>query len=230
MFELKDIERAREILEYLTLPGEFGVDADDDFYVEDIEEQIDGVINGHFVVTNGITKMVIIPDELPFVIKIPFNGRHIYDYYDEDECEVEFIYFTMAESEVSDEDYCARELELTTRIKEEGFGEFVPDMMYIGRCCGHNVYIQERVKPMSECAKALHPTEDSLNKSKKISAPFIDVWAALAIDAYGEDEYYAFLDWARSYEPEVLSDMHNGNYGVDKNGNPIILDICGFRD
>ena len=232
MFELKDVERAREIVREIDLPHDFGIDVDDDFYTDDIADQISDIIKGDFYVTNGVSKLVIVPDELPFVIKIPFNGRYVYSDYDEESEDYDtcFCYFMMAESEISEDDYCAKELELTARIKEEGFGEFVPDMMYLGRCCGHNVYIQEKAKPMSECSKTIHPTEDSLNKSKQISAPFNNAWAALAIDIYGEDSYNSFLKWARKNEPDVLSDMHTGNYGIDMNGNPILLDICGFRD
>lgn len=232
MFELKDVKRAMEIVKNLDLPRDFGIDVDDDFDTYNIEEQISDVMNDSFFVTNGVSKMVIVPNELPFVIKIPFNGRWVSNFdcaEEEEECE-EFWYFMMAESRMSGDDYCARELELTAEIKAEGFGEFVPDMMYVGRCCGHNVYIQEKVKPMSECSKTIHPTEDSLNKSRQINAPFLDAWAALVIDTYGEDNYNKFLEWARENEPDVLSDMHTGNYGINMNGNPILLDICGFRD
>ena len=233
MFELKDVERAREIVKNLDLPRDFGIDAEDDFDTYDIEEQISDVVNGDFFVTNGVSKMVIVPNELPFVIKIPFNGRYTYgdNYYnEEDEDDTYFFYFMMAESELSEDDYCAKELELTAEIKAEGFGEFVPDMMYVGKCCGHNVYIQDKVKPMNECSKTIHPTEDSLNKSRQIDAPFLDAWAALVIDTYGEDNYNKFLEWARENEPDVLSDMHTSNYGINYNGKPIIFDLSGFRD
>ena len=122
MFELKDVKRAMEIVKNLDLPRDFGIDVDDDFDTYNIEEQISDVMNDSFFVTNGVSKMVIVPNELPFVIKIPFNGRWVsnFDCTEEEECE-EFWYFMMAESRMSGDDYCARELELTVEIKAEGF-------------------------------------------------------------------------------------------------------------
>ena len=82
----KDRNIAWEIIKSLSLPDDFGPTGDDAWFeTDDISNQISGI--GDFFVTYGVTKMVIVPDELPFVIKVPFNG-HWVDEYDEDDNKV----------------------------------------------------------------------------------------------------------------------------------------------
>ena len=170
--------------------------------------------------------MVIVVDSLPFVIKIPFNGRWEEDWNEEDE-----LYFYEFENACDDDctDYCLDELEKTASIQEEGYGYFVPDMMGIGRFCGREIYIQEKVKPLCECSR-LQTTEDSLNKAQRQRNVFRNDWIARVFDLYGENTWNEFLEFVRTWEPEVLSDMHSGNYGVTLDGAPVLFDLAGFRD
>lgn len=224
MLTAKDVQIAREIALHLELPEQFG--GSEDFDASEYEYQFQDFIEGDFYVSCGVSKMVIVIDELPFVIKIPFNGRWEMDWENEDQ-----LYFCeFAEACDSDcTDYCLDELEKTLSIQDTEFAQFVPDMVDIGRFCGHEIYIQEKVKPLCECCKLL-TTEDSLQRAKTQSSSFRADWIARVYDLYGENKWEEFLMFLRTWEPEVLSDMHTGNYGITLDGAPVLFDLAGFRD
>lgn len=225
MFQLEDIERARRIVSTLTLPERFG---EDDTITYDIERQLDDVVDEDFFVASGVSKAVIVVDSLPFVIKIPFNGYWDFDYEDEDGSPA-FYEFTGA-SEYRPDDYCEYELEKTESLKDSGYGVFVPDMEYLCDADGYAVYIQMKVQPLYEVRSTMKPSRESLAKAKNYSLSFIKEWIALAIDFYGEEFWNSFIQWATENEPDVLTDMHTANYGLDFDGRPVLFDISGFRN
>ena len=228
-FKVKDLEKARKIVSALNLPEEFGCD-DGEFDTFPIEEQIQDVVDGDFFVSNGITKMVIIVDDLPFVIKIPFNGQREYMWIDETHCDDGTWYpFYQADSSKG-WDYCGAELDYTTAIQEEGYGMFVPDMMYLCTVCGYDVFVQEKVYPMCENRHTYGASEASMEKARECRRSFDIEWTARAIDIYGMDAFIDFCDWADNALPDMMHDMHSANYGYRENGDPIILDLSGFND
>ena len=227
MFEFKeqDLAEARRIVSQLHLPAQFGTD--DDMDMSDLEEQLEDVINGDYFVSCGISKAVIIVDDLPFVIKIPFNGRWSEE-WNGDEYEECFIDFTEA-SAAEPSNYCCDELLKTIFIQNNGFECFVPNMMYLSTVCGFDVYVQEKVIPCCEERNEHKPSEGSLAKAKE--EKYWDlVWAATAIDMYGLEFFHNFMDWAYKNCADMMRDLHNANYGYDMSGRPVILDVSGFRD
>lgn len=228
MFQVEDIERARKIISVLKLPECFGCDE----YTEDlIGEQIAEVVDNDFYVSCGVSKAVIVVDSLPFVIKIPFNGTwEDYDYDDDnDSCDEPCFSFFELASDYSPSNYCEDEFEKTEHVEEAGFGVLVPEMMYLGKVEGASVFIQEKVTPLCE-HRRLTPSKDSLNKAEKYLLPFTKEWIGLVIDFYGEDFWRSFLKWANEWEPDILTDMHTSNYGLNKDGRPVMFDISGFRN
>ena len=224
MLTKKDIENARWIMSNLELPEEFG--GSEDFDAAEYEDKFSSCIQNDFYISCGVSKMVIVFDDLPFVMKIPFSGRWEMDWENEDK----FYFYPFGEAcEEDGADYCLDELSKTISIQDEGFGFFVPDMAEIGICCGHNVYIQEKVKPLCDCSK-LQTTEDSLKRAKKSRNSFRDDWIARVYDLYGEEVWEKFILFLEDYEPDVLTDMHSGNYGITLDGAPVIFDLSGFRD
>ena len=224
MLTNKDIEVAREIAMHLDLPQEFG--GSEDLDESEYEYKFQDFIEGDFHVSCGVSKLVIVIDELPFVIKIPFNGRWEMDWDDDDN--LYFCEFSEA-CDADATDYCLDELQKTLSIQDSGYGYFVPDMIDIGMYCGRNVYIQEKVKPLCECRK-LQTSEDSLTKAKERNHVFRTDWIARVFDLYGEEKWNEFISFLKCWEPEVLSDMHSGNYGVTPDGAPVLFDLAGFRD
>lgn len=224
MLTAKDVEVARELVKHLELPEEFG--GSEDMDTSDWEYKFQDFIEGNFYISCGVSKMVIIVDNLPFVIKIPFNGRWEMDWDNDDE-----LYFCQFDNACDRDatDYCLDELEKTISIQEEGYGCFIPDMIGIGNVSGREIYIQEKVKPLYECKK-LVVSEASLNTAKKSHHVFRDDWIARVFDVYGEDTWNGFINFLKNWEPEVLSDMHSGNYGITFDGSPVLFDLSGFRD
>ena len=230
MFEFKaeDLKKAREIVSVLSLPENFGCDEDNDFDTFPIETQIEDVVDGDFFVTNGVSKLVILVDDLPFAIKIPFNGK--YEYSWEDDSTPVWCPFYYSKSSFRDWDYCGVELEYTAEIKDNGYGMFVPNMMHLCTVCGFDVFVQEKVLPLCENKKAYGATAASRKKAEECRGIFNVDWAARAIDIYGVDNFIKFCDWANDRFPDMMADMHSGNYGYRENGDPVLLDLSGFND
>lgn len=231
----KDRNTAWEIIKSLSLPDDFGPIGEDAWFETDgVSNQISGI--GDFFVTYGVTKMVIVPDELSFVIKIPFNGHWVEEYNDDNEVFSSFVpyYFATSESfydncELTDEyndDYCYDEFQKTNFIKIQGYSNFIPDMMYVGQIDGHSVYIQEKVRPYGEVSN-ITPSKVSLEEAKNmLTHGFKTDWLAQVLDIFGKDCWKNFIDHCEI----CISDIHTGNYGYRENGSPVIFDISGFRD
>ena len=224
-FRTEDLEQARRIVRALNIPKKFGAHDDSDDTADDISMQLEDVLEGDYFVSNGVSKLVIIADIFPFVIKIPFNGHWEYDGYEEEDY---FCEFNQAGGRFWN-DYCALELELTRKVKDSGFGRFVPDMMYLCTVCGRDVYVQEKVRPMCE-TYGVSPSAGSYEKARKTQSPFSPVWLGFVFDLYGENVYQCFMQWAHAKCDAILSDMHTGNYGFDMEGHPVLFDISGFWD
>lgn len=231
MFSSKDIETAIEIVKKLNFPSELG--CDNGYFCLDIisDELIDnGFKEEEFELHHGISKVVIIFEKFPFVIKIPFLGRW-YDEYDEENNEFysEFERFTCAPS-INGDDYCEAE---TNTIKEMifyGYEDIVAYEICLGIFNGVAFYIQEKVRPYN-CEFHYTPSEDSLNIARNIDIDYgycDDNWRASVIELYGEEYWRSFVEWVDDGREYILNDMHIGNYGYDYEGKPVLFDVSGF--
>ena len=223
MFREEDLDLARKIVSHISFPENFG--SDDDMDTVGYEAQLEDVVNCDYFVTCGVSKLVIVIEDLPFVIKIPFDGRWIWD---DDEQESWFSEFNCACDE-SESDYCWDEYCKTHMIEDAGFSALVPEMEFIGVYGGHSVYVQSKAKPICECSK-LNVSKDSLDKAKQTSSMFKYEWVALVYDTYGDIYWNEFVKWIDENDPCFFNDCHDGNYGVDMAGRPVIFDLSGFRD
>lgn len=225
MFRSEDIEAARKIVSALDLPENIGEDEEIEYV---IERQLENVIEEDYYVTSGVSKVVIVIESLPFVIKIPFNGYwHDYDCGDEEEIDRGFEHFTGA-NEIFPDDYCFDELQKTLMIEERGFGMFAPHMELLCTIDDRSFYIQGRAQPLCDSKRNITPSVDSMQKAKNYCLSFVDEWIALAIDYYGEEIWNEFVQWGT--ENHLFGDMHTANYGIDMAGRPVIFDISGFRE
>ena len=225
-FTERDLAYARSIVEQLEVPEyEFGgEDAADDIY-----EQVKRIVEHNDVVVNcGVSKVAIILKELPFVIKVPFDG--VWDEVEDYETEImtmEFSDFNYGGG-TKYNDYCAIELDITNMAHEAGYDCFIPDMMFLCEVNGRRFYVQEKVKSLSESRREVNPTPDSYERAKRDRSDFDREWVALVYDFYGEDAWNEFVEWAENEASEILSDCHSGNYGIRNDGTPVIFDISGF--
>lgn len=239
MFSDDDILVAQKIAQVIKLPEQLGACSDGGYFdCASVAEQVKSFEEeyGRCNVYNGISKVVIVFEKLPFVIKIPFNGIWYYDYiYHEDtdeyeEAEESFERFYCADSEYHD-DYCEAEVNTIKMIQHFGFGSLVADEICIGNFGCRNYYIQEKVKSSFSCDAK--PSNDSLNRAEKIDNYYqfcSATWRAFVFDTYGEDFWKSFIDWAMKENISGIQDMHSGNYGYRFDGTPVMFDISGYDD
>lgn len=225
-FKEEDIQRALDIVRYINIPEKFGPYEDSETVdLDDFEDAFYNCIGKDFHLDRGISKLVIIVKDLPFVIKIPFNGMwYAEDHYDEEEDE----YWTDYYFDYYSTNYCDREYELTRAIEDAGFEMFVPRMARLCEVNGVTIYIQEKVIPTNEMKSGFTPSEDSLKKAKEYHLNFNCEWMATALEVYGEDVWAHFIEWGNNPNYDLFDDMHTGNYGMDMAGRPVIFDISGF--
>lgn len=237
MFSKEIIEQARAIVAQLHIPEKFGCDQDSEFDSCDLQNQLACLVMGNFHIENGITKAVIIFDNLPYVIKIPFNGTWDYDYdYDEEndewvERDAIFTYFNCARA-FDTSDYCWNELDKIVMAYKRGYGCFFPKTAVIF-ANGQRFYIQEKVQVA--CERRFTPTtsKDSRDKAASLTGEYRicnEDWRAAAIESYGEAILISFVNWNDAGMLGYLDDMHNANYGYRFDGTPVMFDVSGFRD
>lgn len=237
MFSEKDILIAKEIARSINIPCEFGPDEDCYFCKDSIFEQIHNFEEkyGSIEMRNGISKLVIIFKDLPFVIKLPFNGIWLWEenYNEEtDKYEEEryFQEFTQADSSYGN-DYCEAELNIINKVNHFGFGALMAEEIFIGEFNYCNFYIQEKVKRVGE--GGTKPSKNSLSCAKNMSIEYkvcSDEWRAVVIDTLGEKFWKDFIDWSLRSYCNVTDDMHSGNYGYRYDGSPVMFDVSGFNE
>lgn len=235
IFKQEDIEKALYYIRALHLPDDFGIADDEAVQSLDIDylaRDLAAVRCPSFRIFHGVSKAVINIQELPFVIKIPFNGMWYYDYTVDDDETNYFVEFQYAGEKSND--YCWLEKSLSEEATEAGFGALVPEIMYVGEFNGHNFYLQEKVVPFDEESQPLsHSSRESQEAVKQLSYDYrvcSPAWIAAIIESYGESYWKHFVDWGNSEGFGILEDMHARNYGFRCDGRPVIFDIGGFSD
>lgn len=235
-FNPEDIEKAICYVKALNIPDNFG-DADEtaaeSLDVERLALDLHNAGCHGFHIFHGVSKAVINIIDLPFVIKIPFNGMWYYD-YDIDDGETNYFSEFMYAGGDNKNDYCDLELTLSESAIEKGFGKIVAYTMWLGHFNGRDFYLQEKVVPFDEEPEPINyssqPSRDkaaALNLSYKIGSP---AWIAAVIEDYGEEFWKSFVDWGNLEDNGILSDLHARNYGFRYDGTPVIFDIGGFSD
>lgn len=235
MLTIDNVRMAQEIVKTLDIPYNYGRMADGDIYQDGLIESQLSKEWGAYKVDWGISKAVIIFDELPFVIKIPFYGmweseEEYNPETDEYEWKEDFFEEYRYAGENGGSDYCGAEEAVIMAMEEEGFGELAPEMECIGTYGDHSFYIQEKVQPFDY--SDIKGTEESLKKARSMKGRYYCgefEWRAVVIDNYGEKFWIRFIDWAKGRNLAFLGDMHSGNIGYRFDGTPVILDLAGFN-
>ena len=230
-----------KIIELIDIPNDFGVCEYDDFLRE--EEDIYNVLQRNDInaeIRFGCTKLVIIPEESDYVIKIPFNGMwyEVYNNETNDYEDDEFIGFYKAndlgEDCVENWDYCENELCKYERAVEDGFGKFFPDTQFYNWKHSYPIYIQKKI---CKCCADMWGDDFkkvSDNTSKYYAEHSDDFyclpedWALAAIEYYGAEMMRKFCEYIQ--EHHMHRDLHHANLGFDENNAPIVIDWAGYRD
>lgn len=165
----------------------------------------------------GYTKLVLIPDCFPFVIKIPMPWR---------------------QEGAVEEDYLKDEEVFYSEMDKRGFASFFTETVYYCNYKGLKYYLQEKVTKLAADAlgDVSHSSIESLNYADKNHSVFEREWIAAAYDIYGEKAISSFIEFlkkSRHFGNDYLdgvdrmcNDMHCYNYGYI-NDYPVIFDYSG---
>lgn len=185
----------------------------------------------------GASKLVLLPKEANFVIKIPFNG--IYQtYYDDDDNECSD--FKENENACNDNyfywDYCATEVLAYRRAKSCHVERAFCKTVLVGFVKKHPIYIQEKAVPYCNIHdyddNFCYPTERSLKVRKSAEELGLEdcwwnpVWQTDAFEYYGKKQYQRLIKFIDDY---CIEDLHSGNIGYI-GSRPILFDYSGWAE
>ena len=172
----------------------------------------------------GATKLVIIPDEFDYVIKIPFNGEW--------RCG-EIVPFYASQGYDSD-DYCSAELEYYLEAKEHGFEDMFLPIEQVMEIDGIPIYVQAKATILDdEGEKVEYSSKDSRDKildayrkGERFFSKLPLSWTASCLDVLGDiSKVREFMDFL--YNTEISRDLHRRNVGY-YNKKAVIIDYGGY--
>lgn len=214
---------------------------------DDIIDPLRRNSNIHFTWENGATKLVLLPRDEDFVIKIPFTG-----YWDEDDYEsnmrsyeraedrgeepeeiidtdfyYEFTYASIDEDDPECWDYCRLECAIYEKAAAAGLARYFAKEEIIGYLDDFfPIYAQEKVSAFSK----VYDKDIGQRTSKRCEELNVDcihsMWVHDFFEIYGEEEYVKLANFLKE---EDLWDFHGGNIGY-RNGKPILMDYSGYND
>ena len=199
-------------------------------------------IDSNARVYHGISKMVITSPNLGgVVIKIPFNGFYDityqygrdYDSYD-NEGQLAWEDFYGADDGKNSDDYCLAEFKKYLKLKARNLHCFVAKTLLYKTIDHVNIFLQECVIAEVDDDEVRQPSrksKDIINEIKKEYGCYMDSeWLANCCDMYGEKKVKKFLAYCTKEDYDILSDMHDANFGYRPNGTPCLLDFSNFND
>ncbi len=234
-------DKLQKIKDVLDMPENFGTNTDgDNSQVHSLYEDALNAFGMDYGNTNiklgiGASKMVLIPDDSAYVLKVPFNGSWSWIDRDDDEEDEVFDTFEGAENDENYWNYCEVELNRYNLAVEEGVSEFFATTKFFGYTKGKNsfpIYIQEKINPFKYIDSKTYSREEINYTRNKFSSldlyyDFDTIWVIDAIRYYGFEKVIKLFMFI---EKNDISDLHIGNYGYAPNGRPAILDFSNFCD
>ena len=184
-------------------------------------------------IRTGVSKVVIIPHDSSYVLKIPYRGAR------EGEESWDFHY---AGNEIRDWDYCETEAEIYDAFKDEGLECFLAKTVRYGKdATGYPLYLQEKCITSYdyECTIPNYVYDYSHDKTEREVLRSIltcglavsnNIWNMKAIMYYGVEKYIRFMQFCMDRFPDVLNDLHSENYGYRTDGSPVLIDFSSWND
>ena len=197
-------------------------DAYDNQILANLPENLD------YTYESGATKVVLIIENLDYVIKIPFHGRIEYAYSeDEEDVFEEFSGATAGDSNCWD--YCKEEVFYYQKAKEKNVEKFFLETSILGYSNDdYPIYIQPKARIFNYYkSKSLSAEEQIITNRlrSKCETWFSVRWIRDAINWYGEAEVEKLLKFISNQE---INDLHSGNLGY-LNDRPVIVDYAGYN-
>lgn len=183
--------------------------------------------------SHGSTKLVLIPDNKDYVIKIPFKGQHqsVFNEFGVQE-ELKFYPFQLAGDYVDEWDYCAAELYKYERIKELGLEDFFVEIKKINTSLPHPIYIQKRIFDFATSVpkymeKATREEKKKVRGSRLNSSISSSFWLIQAYRVYPKEKVDNFIAATNSLS---IGDLRGANLGFLNYKYPVVVDYGGFSD
>ena len=176
----------------------------------------------------GASKLVIIPEHLNFVVKIPFGA-------DEwgSSCDPFKSAYYPKEKEYG-WDYCKSEAEYFKLAEKAGVSFFFAKTTYIGSISGVPIYAQEKIDIQDDCYSRSYSDEERSSSRKKAikmgmwNCDFNDDFLAELFTFYSDSEVAALFDFIRTYQ---IRDLTSHNVGYDHvTGAPVLSDYSNFNE
>lgn len=194
--------------------GDYFSTKEEDFLVSSVECND----NLSFDWEDGASKLVIIPENTDFVIKIPFNSE-----YDVDE------YYEFSQN------YCETEIDLYDRIVDEYpmFAQFFLPLTRVEECREWDIYIQPKCQTYNDADENMKSNSYSKESLTKVKSDLGGTglptdWMAAVTEVLEDINLVKeFINVLEMYD--ITQDLHRGNIGYC-NGKPVILDYAGFYD
>lgn len=169
-----------------------------------------------FYIDSGCSKLVIVPRNRSYVIKIPWTGVYTNTTEYEDNVEDTFDY-ELSYSPMEDE------INYYNDVDEEA-RQYLVENEFVGL---YNdsipIYVQEKVKHIGWGAA----TNISVSNKFSAKACVYSLGAKIAkmiVEQLGYDEGFRVIR-----ELDNIEDLHSANYGFDKYGNFKIIDYAGYH-
>lgn len=217
----KCIEEIFEALQesWLDEYAEFTEDDVEDFkedYVPDVEWDY------------GASKLVFMPPESKFVIKIPFRGQNECVFGENDEL-LDYKDFCEFSGARDGWDYCHTELIIYNSAEEKELDQCFAKTSLIGKVKGYPIYQQEKAKIFGHtCNESEYSKEKTGSTEKKCKEldvnNFNSCWLSDFIDYYGNELFVKFMLFLKEMR---INDLHRDNLGYI-NGRPVLVDYSGF--
>lgn len=176
----------------------------------------------HFQVRTGATKIVLVPDNTSYVIKIPFIGAESWDN------EHDFYPFNGGDYDNEEYDYCAHEAFLYDQAEMFNCDQFFVPTMYLTTIYNIPIYIQTKIEGLKLSAR---PSDEDTFRYASIKNSDVldpDVGAKL-LRYYPMEEVAQFLLFIKEFEINDLEAARNGEY-VAAFGRYVFWDYCGYKE
>ena len=191
-----------------------------------------------FSLAAGITKLVIIPTNRSYVIKIPFSGLYrLTDLHYKDNEEIDYVASTFTQLSNVADDICYEENEVCDNFTEDTCS-IIAKNIYITNLNNIPIYIQEKI----DHTVSVEAYKSSDIKCQELGAMTTEIKIAQHLYFFKDctvfpihylylllKKYGIYRTMNICYEVEDnINDLHRNNYGLSREGMPILIDIGGY--
>ena len=165
---------------------------------------------GKIAADRGVSKGVIIFDDLDWVVKFPlgvpsYSGHAVID-------------------------YCAKEYDVYTKALENGLESLFAPMYFLERYFGVDAYVMEKVKVdleriSSEYFDSWASISTATEGRHRLNFFEKHTMAITLFDYHDKSLIDAFIDFCNN---EGVGDLHGGNMGYNEDDDLVLIDYSGF--